>query len=112
MPKNSIIKLNSKTEIDLLKLIESRLLIQANSGGGKSWAIRRIIEQAFGKVQIIVLDPEGEFTNLRERHDFVFAGKDGDAPTDPRSADLLARRLLEVRASRSEERRVGEEGRC
>ena len=95
----SKIKLNNSISIDLPKLIESRLLIQANSGGGKSWAIRRVIEQAFGKVQIIVLDPEGEFTNLREKYDFVFAGKGGDAPAEPRSAGLLARRLLELRAS-------------
>jgi hypothetical protein len=93
------ISLNEKIGIDLSKLIESRLLVQANSGGGKSWAIRRIIEQAFGHVQIIVLDPEGEFTNLRERYDFVFAGKGGDAPAEPRSAALLARRLLELKAS-------------
>lgn len=93
------IKLNDSVRMDLGKLIESRLLVQANSGGGKSWAIRRIIEQSFGKVQIIVLDPEGEFTNLREQYDFVFAGKDGDAPAEPRSAALLARRLLEVKAS-------------
>jgi hypothetical protein len=93
------IRLNDKIGLDLSKLIESRLLVQANSGGGKSWAIRRIIEQAFGQVQIIVLDPEGEFTNLREEYDFVFAGKGGDAPAEPRSAALLARRLLEVNAS-------------
>lgn len=93
------IKLNDNLEVDLSKLIESRLLIQANSGGGKSWAIRRLIEQSFGKVQIIVLDPEGEFTNLRQKYDFVFAGKDGDAPAESRSAALLARRLLELKAS-------------
>lgn len=93
------IKLNSTVNIDLSKLIESRLLIQANSGGGKSYTIRRIIEQSFGKVQIIVLDPEGEFTNLRERYDFVYIGKDGDSPAQPRSAAMLARKLLELKAS-------------
>lgn len=93
------IKLNSTIEIDLPKLIDSRLLIQANSGGGKSYAIRRIVEQAFGKVQIIILDPEGEFTNLRSKYDFIYIGKDGDAPTEPRSASLLASRLLELKAS-------------
>src|SRR3990167_6385773 len=96
---NKTIKLNNTFSLNLSKLLESRLLIQANSGGGKSWAIRRIVEQAFGKVQIIILDPEGEFTNLREKYDFVFAGKDGDAPVESRSAALLARRLLELKAS-------------
>ncbi|MGH7782244.1 MAG: ATP-binding protein [Candidatus Binatia bacterium] len=93
------IKLNNEIEIDLPKLIESRLLVQANSGGGKSWANRRIIEQAFGKVQIIVIDPEGEFGNMRAKYDFVYAGKGGDAPVESRSAALLARRLLELKAS-------------
>lgn len=93
------IKLNSTIGIDLDKLIESRLLIQANSGGGKSWAIRRIIEQTFGHVQIIVIDPEGEFGNMRSEFDFVYVGKGGDAPAESRSAALLSHRLLELKAS-------------
>lgn len=93
------IKLSSDISIDLDKLIESRLLIQANSGGGKSWANRRFIEQAFGHKQIIVIDPEGEFGNMRDQFDFVYIGKGGDAPAEPRSAALLARKLLETKAS-------------
>lgn len=93
------IKLNNKVGIDLPKLVESRLLVQANSGGGKSWAIRRIVEQAFDHVQIIVLDPEGEFTNLRSEYGFIFCGKDGDAPAESRSATMLAQKLLELKAS-------------
>lgn len=93
------IKLNSTTKINLAKLIESRMLIQANSGGGKSHTIRRLLEQTHGKVQQIVIDPEGEFATLREKYDYILAGKDGDAPADPRSAALLARRLLELGAS-------------
>lgn len=94
-----LIKLNNTNSLILEKLIDTRLLAQANSGGGKSWLIRRIIEEAFGKVQIIVLDPEGEFTNLREKYDFVIAGKDGDAPAESKSATLLAHRLLELKVS-------------
>lgn len=97
--KSTSIKLNDSVSIDLPKLIETRLLVQANSGGGKSYAIRRIVEQAFGKVQIIILDPEGEFTNLRERYDFVYAGKGGDAAVESRSAAKLAEKLLELKAS-------------
>jgi hypothetical protein len=32
--------------INLPVLLESRLLVQANSGGGKSWALRRLLEIA------------------------------------------------------------------
>jgi hypothetical protein len=85
--------------MDLDVLLRTRLLIQANSGGGKSWAIRRIVEQSFGKIQIIIIDPEGEFATLREKYGFVLAGKGGDTPADIRSAELLAQRLLELRAS-------------
>jgi len=42
--------------IDLNNLIDTRLLIQANSGGGKSYAIRKLLEETHGKVQHIVLD--------------------------------------------------------
>ncbi len=85
--------------IDLDILIRTRLLVQANSGGGKSFLLRRLIEQAYGKVQIIVIDYAGEFSSLREKYDFVLAGKDGDTPADVRSAGLLATRLLELGAS-------------
>lgn len=93
------ILLNKTIRIDLERLIAGKLLVQANSGGGKSWLIRRLVEQAYGKVQIIILDPEGEFSTLREKFDFVLAGKGGDTPAEPRSATLLARRLLELKVS-------------
>lgn len=93
------IKLNNKNSADLSVLIESKLLIQANAGGGKSWAIRRIVEQSFGKVPIIILDVEGEFASLREKYDFVLIGKDGDLNTDVRSAATLARKLMELNVS-------------
>ncbi len=93
------IKLNSSVEIDLENLLRSKALLQANSGGGKSWLIRRILEQSHGKVQQIVIDPEGEFSTLREKFDYILAGKGGDTPADPRSAALLARKLLELNVS-------------
>ena len=88
-----------RVEIDRDRLVESRLLLQANSGGGKSWALRRLLEQSFGQVQHLVLDPEGEFASLREKHDYVLAGRGGDTPAEPRSAKMLARKLLELGVS-------------
>lgn len=75
------------------------MVILANSGGGKSWAIRRIAEESVGKVQTIILDPEGEFASLREKHDFILAGKDADVPVEVRSAALFATKLLELNKS-------------
>ena len=86
--------------IDLDRLVETRLLIQANSGAGKSWTIRRLLEQTHGSVQQIVVDREDEFSTLRAKYDYILAGKEGgDCPADVRSAALLARRLLELRVS-------------
>lgn len=93
------VKLNNKSSINLPSLINSRLLIQANSGGGKSWVLRRILEQSHGKVQQIVIDLEGEFSTLREKYDYILAGKEGDTPADPKTAGLLARKLLELNVS-------------
>lgn len=95
----SKIQIGSGPEIDLAKLIDTRLLVQANSGGGKSWLIRRLLEQSHGKVQQIIIDLEGEFSTLREQYDYILAGKDGDTAADPRSAALLAKRLLELNVS-------------
>lgn len=85
--------------VDLERLIASRMLIQAGSGGGKSWLLRYLLEQTHGHVQQIVIDTEGEFSSLRERYDYLLAGKEGDVPADPRSARLLCRRLMELGAS-------------
>jgi GTPase SAR1 family protein len=55
--------------ISLGKLIEGRLLVQGNSGAGKSMLLRRLFEQAFGRIQQIVLDRDGEFSTLAEKFD-------------------------------------------
>lgn len=85
--------------IDLDVVLRSNLLLQANSGGGKSWALRRMLEQSFKQVQQIIIDPEGEFSTLRSKYDFVLVAKGGDTPVAVSSAPLLARRLLELGAS-------------
>lgn len=86
--------------LKLDSLIDSRMLIQANSGGGKSYAVRKLLEMTHGSVQQIVIDPEGEFATLRERFDYVIASaQGGDALAHPKTAKLLAERLLETGVS-------------
>lgn len=85
--------------IDVERFIETRAIIQANSGAGKSYSIRKLLEATHGKVQQIVLDMEGEFGTLRSKYDYILAGKGGDIPADPRTAELLARKVLELEAS-------------
>lgn len=87
-------------QIDLPRLLETRLLAVANSGAGKSWLVRRLLEQTAGQVQQLVIDPDGEYATLREKYDYVIAAAhDGDAVAHPRTAALLARRLLETGVS-------------
>jgi len=86
--------------IDVARLIDTRLLVQSNSGGGKSWVIRRLLEQTAKHVQQIMLDTEGEFATLREKYDCVICAPHGaDAVANPQTAALLARRLRENRVS-------------
>ncbi len=77
------------------KLIDSRLLVQSGAGGGKSWFLRRLLEQSHGKIQQIVLDIEGEFNTLREKYDYLLLGEGGDAPISVKTAELLAYKILE-----------------
>lgn len=83
-------------ELDLLRLVETRLQVTASSGGGKSFALRQIVEQAYKKTQIIILDPEGEFRTLRPTHDFVILGAEGDVQLVPRHAATYAHKFLEL----------------
>src|SRR5437868_4235949 len=76
---------------DLLRLIDSRGLIQANSGGGKSHLLRVIAEQSADRHQTIILDPEGEFATLREKVDLLLVSREGEIQPTVRAAKLLAR---------------------
>lgn len=82
--------------LDLDRLIATRMLVQAASGGGKSWALRRMLEQTHGHVQQIIIDPEGELVSLAEKFEFVvFAAESSDFPLHSdcgaQTADLIFR---------------------
>ena len=85
--------------LDVDKLQTTRLLIGANSGGGKSYLVRRLCEQLCSLMPVMIFDWEGEFVSLREKFDFVLVGKGGEVPADIRTAKLLMHKLLELRAS-------------
>jgi hypothetical protein len=89
----------SKKEVDLPTLIDSRALICANSGGGKSYAVRKIIEESQDKVLSIIIDVEGEFKTLREQYDFLLIGDNADVSLNLKSASLLPQKILELEVS-------------
>jgi uncharacterized protein len=53
--------------LDLEELLATRLLVQGNSGSGKSHLLRRLLEQSAALVQQIVVDPEGDFVTLADK---------------------------------------------
>jgi uncharacterized protein len=52
--------------MDVEELLATRLLVQGNSGSGKSHLLRRLLEESAGIVQQVVIDPEGDFVTLAE----------------------------------------------
>src|ERR1700733_11536034 len=53
--------------LDLEELLATRLLVQGNSGSGKSHLLRRLLEQSAPWVQQTIIDPEGDFVALTDR---------------------------------------------
>ncbi len=53
--------------LDLEELLATRLLVQGNSGSGKSHLLRRLLEQSAPWVQQCIIDPEGDFVTLADK---------------------------------------------
>ncbi|USI74407.1 ATP-binding protein [Sphingomonas morindae] len=82
--------------VDLEELLATRLLVQGNSGSGKSHLLRRLLEGSAPWVQQVVIDPEGDFVTLADR--FGHVAVDGGAHSE---AELrrVAERIREHRVS-------------
>ena len=85
------------TNLNFKKLVNGRTFVSSMTDGGKSWTIRKICEEIFGKVGIIILDPEGEYVSLREEFPFLIVGK--DIPLEVDSAEFLAEQTLKENIS-------------
>src|SRR6218665_2528771 len=55
-------------KLDIEELLATRLLVQGNSGSGKSHLLRRLLEQSAEWVQQVIIDPEGDFVTLADRY--------------------------------------------
>ena len=81
---------------DIEELLATRLLVQGNSGSGKSHLLRRLLEGSADVVQQVVIDPEGDFVTLADRFGHVaFQAADHSEPEIAR----LAARIREHRVS-------------
>jgi len=87
------ILLGENVKLDLQELITGRTFLSSISRYGKSWTARRIVEQVFGRTGIIILDPEGEYSTLRDKYPLLIIGK--DVPLVPEAAEYLADQILE-----------------
>ena len=58
-------------KLDIEELLATRLLVQGNSGSGKSHLLRRLLEQSAPWVQQVVIDPEGDFVTLADKYGHV-----------------------------------------
>ncbi|MBY5551844.1 ATP-binding protein [Rhizobium leguminosarum] len=61
----------SPATLDIEELLATRLLVQGNSGSGKSHLLRRLLEQSAQWVQQVIIDPEGDFVTLSDRFGHV-----------------------------------------
>ncbi|HYE49722.1 MAG TPA: ATP-binding protein [Azospirillaceae bacterium] len=75
--------------MDLEELLATRLLVQGNSGSGKSHLLRRLLEQSAEWVQQAVIDPEGDFVTLADRYGHVAV--DAAAHTESELQKIAAR---------------------
>src|SRR4051812_5020264 len=82
--------------VDLEELLATRLLVQGNSGSGKSHLLRRLLEESAGIVQQVVIDPEGDFVSLADSYGHVVIEA---ADYSLEEIGRLASRIREHRAS-------------
>ena len=85
----------ARAGLDLEELLATRLLVQGNSGSGKSHLLRRLLEQSASWVQQAVIDPEGDFVSLAERYGHVVV----DAVGTEKDLQMIAARVRRHRVS-------------
>ncbi len=81
--------------LDLEELLATRLLVQGNSGSGKSHLLRRLLEQSAPWVQQCVIDPEGDFVTLADKFGHVVV----DAARTEAELTGIASRIRQHRVS-------------
>src|SRR6478752_4671866 len=85
----------SSAMLDLEELLATRLLVQGNSGSGKSHLLRRLLEQSAPMVQQAIIDPEGDFVTMAEKFGHVVV----DAARAEADLQRIAGRVRQHRVS-------------
>src|SRR6218665_3120554 len=82
-------------DLDLEELLATRLLVQGNSGSGKSHLLRRLLEQSAPWVQQCIVDPEGDFVTLADKYGHLVV----DASRSESELTTIAARVRQHRVS-------------
>ncbi len=82
--------------LDLAELLATRLLVQGNSGSGKSHLLRRLLEQSAPFVQQVVIDPEGDFVTLADAFGHIVIDADRKEADLQRMAARVRRHRVSV----------------
>jgi len=90
--------------LNVKDVVASRTYIASETRFGKSHTARKIVEECFGHVGIIIIDPEGEYTSLREKYPFIIIGRDvpievETATLQAQTAEFMAQQVLETGSS-------------
>ena len=85
-------------QLDLEELLATRLLVQGNSGSGKSHLLRRLMEQSAPWVQQAVIDPEGDFVSLADKfgHLVIDSAQQTEAGLQQAAARIRSHRVSVV----------------
>ena len=86
---------SASVKVDLEELLATRLLVQGNSGSGKSHLLRRLLEQSAPWVQQCVIDPEGDFVTLADKYGHLVV----DAQRTEQELTRIAGRIRQHRVS-------------
>jgi hypothetical protein len=85
----------AEARLDLEELLATRLLVQGNSGSGKSHLLRRLLEQSAPWVQQCIIDPEGDFVTLSDKYGHLVV----DASRSEAELTGIAARIRQHRVS-------------
>jgi len=83
--------------LNIESVVTGRSFIASITRWGKSWTDRKIVEDCFGHAGIIIIDPEGEYSSLREKFAFLIIGK--DIPLQLETAEFMAEEILKSKTS-------------
>ncbi len=97
--KTFSISIGRGLDLDVLSMVETRVGICSNSGGGKSHLMRLMAERVAGRIPVHIIDWEGDWYTLRAKVDALLVAKGADLAPQVHTAGKLARRLLDNRVS-------------